>query len=191
TELWCSTEKRIIMDADILVVDRPVGLLEWIQHGNRPFMLGQPPVASPAEASAKGQRLWYIQVAFKDQVRALSESLQVSNRFLDGCTGGFYGCMDDLTLEKIEPTLRKCIDLGVPMEQWGSEQCTVIFLLSIAGAERLDSNRCLNFDPDCLDKAANAEILHFYGTYRFYKSVYPRLASRVVAELGRACAAAV
>src|SRR5262249_58114744 len=86
TELWCSTEKRIIMDADILVVDRPVGLLEWIQHGNRPFMMGQPPVASPAEAAAECQPARYVQAAVKVQGPALSGALLVSKRFVDGWT---------------------------------------------------------------------------------------------------------
>jgi hypothetical protein len=59
----------------------------------------------------------------------------------------------------------------------------VIYLLSVAGAERLDPVGNFNFDPTCASRIAAAEILHFYGTYRFHDGLYPRLAAGVAASL--------
>ena len=43
--------------------------------------------------------------------------------------------------------------------------------------------RCFNFDPSKVAACADAEIIHFYGTHRFYQGIYPAQAAAVCAEL--------
>jgi hypothetical protein len=49
----------------------------------------------------------------------------------------------------------------------------------------------MNFDPTCIGKLDQASILHFYGTYRFYQNLYPKLAARIASELCEAIPAVV
>ena len=50
---------------------------------------------------------------------------------------------------------------------WGGDQCVIIYLLSAAGAIRLDPGRYLIFFPDCVGRLGEAAVVHFLGTYRF------------------------
>ena len=176
TELWARGQRRIIMDADILVLEPPDAVLTWIEHGDKPFLLGQ-------ERDVRGSVT--VQSVFKDKLPAFAAALGWPNRFLDGTTGGFYGCTTQLGLDVIEPLLRKTLEVGVPIKEWGGEQATVIYLLSIAGATRLNCDRYFNFFPDCVDKLRRASVVHFFGTHRFYRKLYPALASAVVTGLNR------
>jgi hypothetical protein len=186
TELWSSAPKRIIMDSDILVLNRPDVLIDWIENGERAFLLGQPPAKPQGNLSiVRANARPFIQDVFKARVDDLSRELGLPNSFLDGSTSGFYGCSNELSLDRVESAIRSSLSLGVPMKEWGGEQCLVIYLLSVAGATRLESTRCINFDPSCLDKLDKAQVLHFYGTYRFYRGLYPRLAARVAADMMR------
>src|SRR5262249_55647883 len=48
TELHGAAPKRIILDADILVLRRPEELVRWIEQGEAPFVMGQPPPGGTA-----------------------------------------------------------------------------------------------------------------------------------------------
>src|SRR5262249_36175355 len=126
TELWSTARKRIIMDSDILVRDRPEALLDWIDNSDRPMLLGQAPAPSQAAPSLRGPGRPFIQDAFKKNLEKLSQSLGLPNWFLDGTSSGFYGCSRELGLDRVERLLRNCLGLGIAMGDWGSEQCTVI-----------------------------------------------------------------
>src|SRR5262249_37000280 len=65
-ELWARGERRIIMDSDILVVQRPDQVIDWIKRGGNPFLLGQ-------QRDVGGSVT--VQTLLRDKLVALSESL--------------------------------------------------------------------------------------------------------------------
>ncbi len=117
TELQSRAPARIIMDADILVLNRPDEVIEWIERGGRPFLLGQARVEAAPPPSGRGDRA--MQDAFRVKLPALSEATAAHNSFLDGTTSGFYGCTDELSLDRVQMVLEKCISLDIPMLEWG------------------------------------------------------------------------
>jgi hypothetical protein len=181
TELWCETPRRIVVDPDVIVLHRPDALVDWIAGGDRPFLFGQPPTpGSPAGSPG------FIQTIFRERIRSLAARLNLPAEFPQGATSGFYGCGRELSLASIERVLRAGEAEGFPMAQWGSEQCTVIYLLQASGGTRLDPLRYLNYDPTCDPLLAEACAVHFYGTYRYHRGIYPRLAARIAAGLQHA-----
>jgi hypothetical protein len=180
TELHCEAPARIIMDADILLMNRPDEVIEWVERGGKPFLLGQPP-SEPAPPTNRVPR--HMQDVFKATIPALNQVVGAPVGFLDGTTAGFYGCSDELSLDRVQTVLDECIGLGIPMLEWGGEQCLVIYLLSRAGATRLDPTRYFNFFPSVIPQLEGACAVHFFGTYRFFGDAYPRAAREVVSDL--------
>jgi hypothetical protein len=179
TELWCTAPKRIIMDSDILTVQNPVEAIDWIERGDRPIIIGDTQQQkAPIDLSNA-----HVQALFRARVVELSEGLGWPATFMDGTSAGFYGCKDELPLDKIEKVVKRCMELKLPLEHWGSDQCVVIYLLSIAGAHRLVPQHYFNFWPDDLMRAPSAHIIHFLGTNRFYKNTYTTLATKIVQAL--------
>jgi hypothetical protein len=181
TELWCETPRRIVVDPDVIVLRRPDALIDWIVGGDRPFLFGQPPRPGALTGSPT-----FIQTIFRERIHDLATRLDLPSQFPQGATSGFYGCGRELSLSSIERVLRAGEAEGFPMAQWGSEQCTVIYLLLASGGTRLDPLRYLNYDPTCDDLLDEACAVHFYGTYRYRRRIYPRLAARVAMDLQNA-----
>jgi hypothetical protein len=181
TELLGTTQRRIVMDSDILVLRRPREVIDWIGRGDRPFLIGQPP-ASPAA----GGRPRNVQAIFLENLDRVSEAVGLPGAFSRGTTAGFYGCTGELDLHEVGRVVEAALDLGLPMREWGGDQCVTVYLLSVAGADRLSPDRYLNFSPRSRAQTEAADLVHFYGTHRFYKGVYARLARRVIRDLGRA-----
>lgn len=180
TELWCPTPKRIIMDSDILVIRRPDELLTWIERGDGAFLFGQPPKTDPLTTSS-GPKV--VQTVFREKLQPLAEASGLPAVFPQGATSGFYGCGSEVSLERIERVIRAGESVGIPMKEWGAEQCLVLFLLATSGAKRLNASQYINYDPGCYDGIGDVCVAHFYGTHRFHRNLYPRLAARVIAEL--------
>ena len=181
-ELWRSRDRVIILDSDVLTIRRPDEVLAWIKGGSKPFLLGQPtPGAEREDLSATA----HVQKRFLHLVPDLSRATGNSPRFLQGTTAGFCGYAHELSLPRIEEALRASLELGLPMEQWGGDQCLIVYLLSAAGAERLPQDRYLNFEPSLKSQMDRAVMVHFYGTHRFHAGTYPRLAADTVRRLRR------
>jgi hypothetical protein len=182
TELWCNTPRRIIMDADVIVPRRPDEILAWVEGGTDCFLFGQPPEVDPMTLPSSGPKL--VQTVYREKLPGLAKRLGLPAGFPQGATSGFYGCgRAELSLGRIEEALRAAEAEGIPVAEWGSEQCTVIYLLAAAGARRLSPRHYLNYDPSCLPLVDAAHALHFYGTYRYHRHLYTRLAAGVVADL--------
>ena len=181
TELWSTRPRRIIMDADVIVLRPPDQVIEWSRHGDRPFLIGRSPADStpPSATAATGRR--HMQTIFRENVPQIAKAMSLPARFPQGTTSGFYGCGNELPLDLVERLVRTCVELGIPMKEWGGEQCTVLYLLSAAGAMRLDPDRHFNFDPAEQPRLAGASVVHFFGTHRYYRGLYPHLASSVAA----------
>jgi hypothetical protein len=180
-ELWRTSERVVILDSDVLTNRKPTELIDWLKTGTRPFMLGQPPGEDHSAAPPREGE--HVQAQFLRRVPEISARLAAPPLFVQGGTAGFCGYFREISLERIEKALQTALDLGLPMDQWGGDQCLVIYLLSIGGGERLPSDRYFNFEPSVRGKAANASVIHFYGTHRFDGGVYPELGARVVQRL--------
>lgn len=181
-ELWRQTSRRIVLDADVLVLREPTEALRWAHAGSTAFLLGQPP-DDEGRPLARPPASAHVQAHFRYAVPNLAARTGLAPRFLQGTTAGFHGCTDELQLDKVERLLEACEAEGLRMTQWGGDQCCIIYLLSAAGAARLDPRRCFNFDPSLAAVADQAEVIHFYGTHRFHGGVYPRLAQSVIREM--------
>jgi hypothetical protein len=182
TDLWCSTPKRIIMDADVIVLRRPDEIIAWIEQPGGAFLFGQPPDPRASQLTATpGRKL--VQTVFRERVGDLGQRLGLPATFPQGATSGFYGCNGQLSMPRIEQAIRAGEAAGIPMPEWGSEQCIVIYLLAASGATRLNAHRYINYDPACAPLMTDACAVHFYGTYRYHRHVYTRLAANVVSEL--------
>jgi hypothetical protein len=181
TEIHNATSKRIIMDADVLVLARPTEVIEWIERDRGGLLLGQashttlPPEAELSKA--------HVQVQFRAKLAAIAHEASLPAGFADGTTAGFYGCEEEWRLDLVERVIRACQKLRLPLEHWGSDQCIVIYLLSVAGAIRLNEDQYINFWPDQEHKLPGAHIVHFLGTNRHYHGLYRRLARRTASEL--------
>ncbi len=185
TELWSGRKKKIIMDADILVLRHPEEVINWVRHGDAPVLMGQPP-RSPHQSILDGGDGNHVQTIFKKNLPKISEAMGLPHVFLDGTTGGFYGSSGQITLQSIEFLIKISSELGIPLQRWGSDQCLIIYLLSAAGAHRLDQELYRNFLPEDAATLDRRVLLHFFGTHRFYKQIYTNLAAGVVAQLPKA-----
>jgi hypothetical protein len=178
-ELWRQKERVIILDSDVLTNLNPVEIVKWIHTGTRPFLLGQP----PRNPSIRSKPSAHVQAAFLQQVPQLSDKLGLPALFLQGTTAGFCGYFGELALDRTERALSAALEMKLPMEQWGGDQCLVIYLLSVAGANRLPAELYFNYEPSLRAQVRKAHVIHFLGTYRFKRFVYPRLAFSAVCRL--------
>jgi hypothetical protein len=182
TELWCTTPKRIIMDADVLVLRRPDEMIDWIEGSPGAFLFGQPPEpGANGLSNPAGRKL--VQTIFREKVPQLAQRLGLPANFPQGATSGFYGCGRELALDRVEQAIRAGEAEGIPMEEWGSEQCIVIYLLDASGARRLNGRHYINYDPRCAALIEQVHAVHFYGTYRYHRHLYTGLAARVARDL--------
>ncbi len=183
TELWCNTPKRIIMDSDVLVLRPPQEVIDWVERGDGPFLIGVPPKnAGPTEKDTDLSKV-HVQGVFRVKLQEIAAGVGLPAEFLDGTTAGFYGCTNELSLDRVERLVKTCLDLKLPLHHWGSDQCMVIYLLSVTRAVRLNPELYLNFWPEDLPRVAGAHVVHFLGTNRFYKHVYTSEAVKVVRAL--------
>jgi hypothetical protein len=185
-ELCRRAERVIILDSDVLTNAHPQEIADWARRGRKSFLLGQAPtLQAPPVAPSSSE---HVQSTFLRKVPDLSRLLGNEPIFLQGTTAGFCGYSHEISLARVEAVLKAALALGLPMAQWGGDQCLVIYLLSVSGAERLDGRKYINFDPAVRAAAQTASIIHFFGTHRFYRLVYPRLAAAAVRRFSSASA---
>lgn len=190
--IWCQTPFRITCDSDILTCSRPTELLQWLRSPTLTLLMGKGRRLEEGDLNDQGTK-WdqFVQQRFKGQIPTIAHRLGWPGVFEDGVTGGFYGCATDvLSLQRIEEFLEACAQDDVRLDQWGSEQCAIIYLLSIQPCRRLNPETYLNFYPECVDALSKAHIVHFIGGNRFYApegfmapSVYATLANNVIDEM--------
>jgi hypothetical protein len=186
TELWCETPRRMIIDADILTIRQPSAVLEWMAGagGGRPLLFGAP-AGPPSGPIAAGVGRRHMQTIFREQLATVAALANRPAEFFQGATSGYYGCERELSLSAIETVLRAGLEAGVPMHEWGGEQCLVVYLLSTAQPIRLDPRQYVNFAPEVKERLPEVAVAHFFGTFRYHGGIYPRLAAAVVRDLLR------
>jgi hypothetical protein len=186
TELWCETPRRMIIDSDILTVRQPNAVLDWIKGNGeaRPLLLGATNPL-PAGPIPEGTGTRHIQSIFRERLAEFANKAVGPPVFYQGGTSGYYGCTRELSLAEIERLIKAGLGAGIPMAEWGGEQCLVVYVLSTSDPIRLDVRKYFNFSPEAMDRLNEVAVAHFYGTFRYYRGVYPRLAAGVVRDLMR------
>ena len=179
TELWCTTDRRLIMDADVITVRRPDEIIAWVRGGSGSFLFGQPPDDEPV--SRPGRQ--HVQTIFQRRIVGIARRVGLPASFPQGATAGFYGCRRELSLEQIEEILRAAQAEDVPMAEWGSDQCVIIYLLASMGALRLSPRHYVNFDPRVRHLLDDVHCVHFYGTYRYHRGIYLALVCQAIREM--------
>jgi hypothetical protein len=184
TELWCETPRRMIIDSDILTIRKPEAVLDWIKGGGgmHPLMFGSTD-PRPAGPIPEGTGKRHIQNIFRERLAQFANNAVGPPEFYQGGTSGYYGCTRELSLAEIERLIRAGLEAGIPMAEWGGEQCLVVYVLSTSDPIRLDVRKYFNFAPEAMDRLNEVAVAHFYGTFRFHGGVYQRLAAEVVRDL--------
>lgn len=186
TELFCETPRRMIIDSDILTIRKPDAVLEWVagSGAGRPLMFGAPdgPPTGPIPETPGPK---HIQTVFREKLAGVATGSGRPPEYYQGATSGYYGCGTEVSLPEIERVLRAGMDAGVPMAEWGGEQCLVVYLLSTSNPVRLDPRKYANFAPEVVPRLNDVAVAHFYGTFRYYGGIYPRLAATAVREMSR------
>jgi hypothetical protein len=184
TELWCETPRRMIIDSDILTISRPDAVLEWVAGSGptRPLMFGsRDPLPAGPIPEGTGKR--HIQNIFRERLVQFAAEAKGRAEFYQGGTSGYYGCTRELSLAEIERLIRAGLAAGIPMAEWGGEQVLVVYVLSSSDPIRLDKRKYFNFAPETMGQLDEAAVTHFYGTFRFYRGIYQRLAAQIVRDL--------
>ena len=189
TQIWRDADRIMNFDSDILCLNPPAELQQWLSNGHSGLLIGQTN-GSPSPEKLNGTK-WEISPHRSDQIQSqilsnlpeLAGRMGLPVRFLDGASAGLHCHTTELRLERTIEFLQHCEQLRLPLGQWGTEQSVVVFLLSASGASRLDPRFYFNFFPDCEDRLGDAKVVHFIGLRRYHRWRYPRLAVGVVASL--------
>lgn len=192
TQLFRGCDRLINIDSDILCLNAPTDLLKWLDGDSRPIVIGQ--TNGDSTPDKLDGRNWYtpssesspgglpVQSQFLSCLSSLSAATGLPLRFLDGGCAGLHGHHAELRIAEVQRLVEAAERLGVPMNKWGAEQSTVVYLLSANGARRLDPRLNFNFFPEQRPNMSSAEIVHFIGLSRYHRWIYPRLGRRIVAS---------
>lgn len=190
-----STNKRIIIvDTDVLFLDRPETIIQWAQNGGAPWFhqsepwrqaqSNQPPPGSnPQPDSTKPK---HIQQMVLERLPDINQALGTEYAFEPGFNSGFVGYdHDTVNYNELKTLLTHLYAmLGDRIFRWGSEQTMHGLLLGAKGALALPSDEYMVFTNLNSDRAAQAKFVHFIGEYRYHRMLYPRLAAQVIRRLG-------
>jgi hypothetical protein len=184
TELWCETPRRMIIDSDVLTIQRPQAVLDWVSGTGegRPMLFGAPD-GPPTGPIPEGTGPRHIQTKFRERLSQVAAGAGRPPEFYQGATSGYYGCEKEISLGEIERLIQAGLTAGVPMAEWGGEQCLVVYLLSTSNPIRLDPRKYANFAPEVVPRLNEVAVAHFYGTYRYLRGIYPRLAAEACRDL--------
>ena len=190
-----STNKRIIIvDTDVLFLNRPETIIEWAQKGGAPWfhrsepwrqarLNQQSPASSPQPGATKPK---HIQQMVLERLHDINQVLGTNYAFEQGFNSGFVGYdHDTVNYSELKNLLAHLYEiLGDRIFRWGSEQTMHGLLLGGKGAMPLPSDEYMVFTNLNSDRAAQAKFVHFIGEYRYHRMLYPRLAAQVIRSLG-------
>lgn len=190
-----STNKRIIIvDTDVLFLNRPELIIDWAHNGgapwfhrSEPWRQAQPSQPSPTSGSQPdAARPKHIQQMVLERLPDLNQALGTKYAYGQGFNSGFVG-YDHGTVNygELKNLLTHLYEiLGDRIFRWGSEQTMHGLLLGAKGAIPLPSDEYMVFTDLNSDRAAEARFVHFIGEYRYHRLLYPRLAAQVIRNLG-------
>lgn len=191
-----STHQRIlIVDTDVLFLNRPAEILEWARSGGAPWYhrsgpWKKPSTTSPApkpsepapDASAAGK---HIQQLVVESIPSINAALGTHYDFVQGFNSGLIG-YDRGTVDygRLKTLLSHLYDrFGDRIFRWGSEQTMHGLTLCGAGAEALPMDKYTVYTEFSSEQAPAATFVHFIGEFRYHRMVYPQLGRSVIRSL--------
>jgi len=124
----------------------------------------------------------HIQVLAEKKLIYLPNSQSI--KYIKGCAAFAGFSRKSVNIKSLIQFSKKMESyLGSKWHKWGSEQVASNYILSNFGqcTTILQYPKYQNFLPDCKYNLAN--FIHFIGTYRFKKLIYPRLAKKIIKQL--------
>lgn len=191
-----STHQRIlIVDTDVLFLNQPSEILEWVRNGGSPWyhrsgpwmkpkaLTGTPESNDPIDGAGQPKHIQHLVV---QSIPEINEALQNNFSFVHGFNSGLIG-YDRGTVEysELKTLLSHLYGMfGDRIFRWGSEQTMHGLILCGKGATPLPMDDYMVFTDFSRDKAVRAKFVHFIGEFRFNGLIYPKLAAQVIRELG-------
>ena len=187
-----SNQKRImILDTDTLFLRRPDAVIDWIRNGGpawyhmapRGSMRKGPPPASPPETTGGD----HIQTRILREIDGINSNLGTRYWLQQGFCSGFIGYdKSAVNLDALSVLFKELFErFGDRIFKWGAEQTVHGLLLCSQGAVALPVQDYFVFTQRNAASARTGTFVHFVGENRFYRMIYPRLASSVVRNLHR------
>lgn len=195
-----STRRRIvIVDTDVLFMNRPDVVIDWIRSGGVPWYhrsepwlkkkdhAPRPAASAPALPSPQPMQPTHIQKLVVQRVGEINEKLGSSYAFIPGFNSGLIGYEHGtVQFAELRILLKLLFDMfGDRIFRWGAEQTMHGLILCGRGATALPSEQYMVFTDLNSDRAAQATFVHFIGEFRYHRFVYPWLAGQVIRELQR------
>lgn len=187
-------ERIVIVDTDVLFLNRPQAILSWAKGGGAPWFHRSgpwhrtPPVAETAAAAATTpgavpqKHIQHLVVeAIPEINRALDRKFSFVHGFNSGLLGYDRGAIDYGELNVLLKHLYG--RFGEHIFRWGSEQTMHGLVLCGQGAVALPMDQFMVFTEISSDQAPQATFVHFIGEFRYRSLLYPRLATKVIREL--------
>jgi hypothetical protein len=187
-----STHKRIIIvDTDVLFLNRPAAIIEWAQNGGAAWYhrsgswIKKSPHSSNAGGGAPQPNVaqpTHIQQMVVQQIGEINQALRKDFAFVHGFNSGFIG-YDRSMVEygELKELLAHLFGMfGDRIFRWGSEQTMHGLVLCGKGATALPSDEYMVYTNLSSDRAAQSTFVHFIGEFRYHRLLYPRLAAKVI-----------
>lgn len=192
--LASSNKRIIIVDTDVLFLNRPEVVIDWAQKGGAPWfhqsepwrqaLSNQPPAHNTHQPDSTKPK--HIQQMVLERLPDINQALGMEYAFKPGFNSGFVGYdHDTVNYNELKTLLTHLYAmLGDRIFRWGSEQTMHGLLLGAKGAVALPSDEYMVFTDLNSERAAQAKFVHFIGEYRYHRMLYPRLAAQVIRRLG-------
>ena len=187
-----SNNKRIIIvDTDVLFLNRPSEIIEWAEkggaawyHRSGPWMKKSAILANTDANAQSGTQAQptHIQHMVVQRIPEMNEALHKDFDFVHGFNSGFIG-YDHGTVQygELKDLLTYLYGmLGDRIFRWGSEQTMHGLILCSKGAVALPEDEYMVYTDLSGDKASKAKFVHFIGEFRFNRLLYPRLAAKII-----------
>jgi hypothetical protein len=186
----------IIVDTDVLFLNRPSEIIEWARTGGSPWYhkseswlrkdKAGSQQAKRADDPAPSQPT-HIQKLVVQRLPEINQALGQNFAFVPGFNSGFigyeHGTVDYGELKVLLTHLYGIF--GDRIFRWGAEQTMHGLVLCGKGAKALPSDQYMVYTNLNGDRAASATFVHFIGEFRYLRFRYPLLAANVIRELKR------
>ncbi len=185
-------QRIIIVDTDTLFLKPPDEVIGWAREGGAPWYHR---VHQGRMSKRDGGALTnltqlqdvHIQALITRSLDDINETLGAHYAIFPGFNSGFIGYEHGtVRFDELGKLLHALYErFSEKIFRWGAEQTTHALILGGRGATALPVEEYFVYTQNNAHLADKATFIHFIGENRFYRMHYPRLASRVVHELGK------
>jgi hypothetical protein len=184
--LYSEGKKIIILDTDTIFLRRPDVIIDWIDGGIYPWYHRAPrgkmkERKSEVVGHSQLQKV-HIQTLLIDNLESINQKLCKDYRIEQGFCSGFIGYEPNtIRFDELHALFEILYGhLGDRIFQWGAEQTTHGLILCAAAARSLPVDEYFVFTQNTARRVGEGTFIHFVGENRFYRMIYPRVASRVL-----------